>query len=115
MRAAIGVLATMPGKKIFVMGDMGELGNEAPALHSEIGVAARMAGIDAVYALGELSRHAVTAFGAGAHHFASAEELEPVLLGELASNVTVLVKGSRFMRMERVVEMLTQKENASCC
>ena len=115
MRAAIGVLAPMPGKKIFVMGDMGELGDEAPALHSEIGVAARMAGIDAMYALGELSRHAVTAFGAGARHFASAEELESVLRGELATNVTVLVKGSRFMRMERVVEMLTQKESTSCC
>jgi UDP-N-acetylmuramoyl-tripeptide--D-alanyl-D-alanine ligase len=115
MRAAIGVLGAMPGKKIFVMGDMGELGENARHLHAEIGTTAKAAGIDAMYALGELSRDAVAAFGAGASHFDSAEALGAALLGELTEGATVLVKGSRFMRMERVVEKLTQQENAPCC
>jgi UDP-N-acetylmuramoyl-tripeptide--D-alanyl-D-alanine ligase len=115
MRAAIGVLAHMPGRKIFVMGDMGELGKDAPSLHAEIGAAARDAGIDAMCALGELSLHAVAAFGSGARHFESAEALGAALRGELQSGTTVLVKGSRFMRMERVVNLLTQQEDASCC
>jgi UDP-N-acetylmuramoyl-tripeptide--D-alanyl-D-alanine ligase len=115
MRAAIGVLANMPGKKIFVMGDMGELGAEAAEMHCEIGAEAKAADIDALYALGELSRNAVTAFGSGASHFDSAEALGMTLRNELTAGTAVLVKGSRFMRMERVVDMITQRENASCC
>jgi UDP-N-acetylmuramyl pentapeptide synthase len=115
MRAAIGVLGAMSGKKIFVMGDMGELGEDAQHLHAEIGTVAREAGINMMYALGELSRDAVAAFGAGASHFDSADALNAALLEELTKGATVLVKGSRFMRMERVVEKLTQQENASCC
>jgi UDP-N-acetylmuramoyl-tripeptide--D-alanyl-D-alanine ligase len=115
MRAAIGVLATMPGKKIFVMGDMGELGADAAELHRKIGAEAKAAGIDAVYALGELSRNAVATFGSGASHFDTAEALGVTLRNELTAGTAVLVKGSRFMRMERIVDMLTQRENASCC
>ncbi|HEY3326256.1 MAG TPA: UDP-N-acetylmuramoyl-tripeptide--D-alanyl-D-alanine ligase [Novimethylophilus sp.] len=115
MRAAIQVLAQAAGKKLFVMGDMGELGAEAPKLHAEIGAAAKAAGIDRLYALGDLSRESVKAFGAGARHFEAVEFLWSGLQGELASGVTVLVKGSRFMRMERVVDLLAQQENASCC
>jgi UDP-N-acetylmuramoyl-tripeptide--D-alanyl-D-alanine ligase len=115
MRAAIGVLANMPGKKIFVMGDMGELGADAAEMHREIGAEAKAAGIDALYALGELSRNAATAFGSGASHFDSAEALGMTLRNELTAGTAVLVKGSRFMRMERVVDMLTQREIASCC
>jgi UDP-N-acetylmuramoyl-tripeptide--D-alanyl-D-alanine ligase len=115
MRAAIGVLANMPGKKFFVMGDMGELGADAAEMHREIGAEAKAAGIDALYALGELSRNAVSGFGSGASHFDSAEALGMTLRNELTAGTAVLVKGSRFMRMERVVDMLTQRENASCC
>ncbi|GBG15361.1 UDP-N-acetylmuramoyl-tripeptide--D-alanyl-D-alanine ligase [Novimethylophilus kurashikiensis] len=114
MRAAIQVLAKAPGKKIFVMGDMGELGSDAPRLHTEIGEAARTAGIDRLYALGELTQNAVGAFGAAAQRFDSVETLWEELKGELDADTTVLVKGSRFMRMERVVEKLLQQE-ASCC
>ncbi|MCX7628380.1 MAG: UDP-N-acetylmuramoyl-tripeptide--D-alanyl-D-alanine ligase [Methylophilaceae bacterium] len=114
MRAAISVLASLSGKKIFVMGDMGELGSEAAVMHAEIGAAAKEAGITALYALGEMTRHAVAAFGSGAHHFDRAEALAAELLKMLDENTVVLVKGSRFMRMERVVELL-QKEKASCC
>lgn len=112
MRAAIGVLASMPGKKIFVMGDMGELGADAAELHREIGAEAKAAGIDAVYALGEMSRNAVTAFGPGASHFDTAEALGLTLRNELTAGTAILVKGSRFMRMERVVDMLGAR---SCC
>lgn len=115
MRAAIGVLAAMPGKRIFVMGDMGELGDDVVELHREIGAEARAAGIDRLYALGEMSGNAVAAFGPGACHFESLDELNESLQKEQDEGTTVLVKGSRFMRMERVVEKLISRENASCC
>jgi UDP-N-acetylmuramoyl-tripeptide--D-alanyl-D-alanine ligase len=115
MRAAIGVLAAIPGKKIFVMGDMGELGDDAVSLHRAIGVEAKAAGVDALYALGDMTVEAVAGFGSGAEHFETAEALSAAVRGSMAAGVTVLVKGSRFMRMERVVEALMEKENASCC
>lgn len=115
MRAAIGVLAAIPGKKIFVMGDMGELGDDAAAMHRAIGAEAKAAGIEALFALGTMTTEAVAGFGAGAAHFETLEELAATVRGQLATGVTVLVKGSRFMRMERVVEVLMEKENASCC
>jgi UDP-N-acetylmuramoyl-tripeptide--D-alanyl-D-alanine ligase len=107
MRAAIGVLAAMPGKRIFIMGDMGELGNDSAALHQVIGVEARSAGIESLYALGPLSAGAVDGFGAGATHCDSIENLVETVREQLAGDITVLVKGSRFMRMERVVEALS--------
>lgn len=115
MRAAIGVLAAITGEKIFVMGDMGELGENAAALHREIGAEAKAAGVDALYALGVMTTEAVAGFGAGAAHFETLENLVAVVREKLATGVTVLVKGSRFMRMERVVEALMEKEIASCC
>ncbi len=115
MRAAIQVLAKSPGRRIFVMGDMGELGADASKLHAEIGAAAKAAGLDALCALGELSREAVKSFGARARHFESPEALCAGLEAELAAGVTLLIKGSRFMRMERVVDLLADKEKASCC
>jgi UDP-N-acetylmuramoyl-tripeptide--D-alanyl-D-alanine ligase len=102
-RAAIAVLAAAPGTRILVLGDMGELGAEGPSLHEAVGKAAKGAGIDALLALGELSAAAAAAFGAGARQFTDLEALCAALEGMLGPNVTVLVKGSRFMRMERVV------------
>jgi UDP-N-acetylmuramoyl-tripeptide--D-alanyl-D-alanine ligase len=101
--AAIAVLAAMPGKRILVLGDMGELGAGAAELHAAIGQRAREAGIDLLFALGELSRHAAGEFGRGGRHFEYIEDLLAELENLLAAEVTVLVKGSRFMRMERVV------------
>ena len=105
-RAAIDVLARAHGRRLLVLGDMGELGEREAACHSEAGAYARAAGIETLYALGELSAHTVAAFGAGAQHFATIEELLTALQVELAPGVTVLVKGSRFMKMERVVDAL---------
>ena len=113
MLAAISVLSAMPGSRILVLGDMGELGANARALHMEIGAAARRAGIDRLLALGELSAAAVAAFGAGAEHFADIDGLCTRLEAALTGKETVLVKGSRFMRMERVVERLVHGEAAA--
>jgi UDP-N-acetylmuramyl pentapeptide synthase len=88
---------------VLVLGDMGEVGEHGPEFHREVGTYARSSGIGALYALGEASREAVQAFGAGARHFDSPQ----TLLVALPREATVLVKGSRFMRMERVVAALT--------
>lgn len=112
--AAIYVLGNCPGKRILVLGDMGELGEQAAACHREVGGSAKKAGIDVLMALGELSAEAVQAFGAGAQHFTSVEALVAELEPLLGSGTTVMVKGSRFMRMERIVALLIadrEKEN----
>ncbi len=103
VKAALAVLAQQPGKKLLVLGDMGELGADAAAMHAQIGLAAREAGADRLLALGELSKETVGAFGKGAMHFERIEELLAELENALDADTTVLVKGSRFMKMERVV------------
>lgn len=103
VKAALAVLAAQPGKKLLVLGDMGELGDNAAAMHAQIGLAARDAGIDRLLALGELTRETVGSFGRGAVHFDHIEDLFDQLEPLLAADTTVLVKGSRFMKMERVV------------
>jgi len=105
-RAAIAVLGRAPGEKLLVLGDMGELGADAAALHAEIGRAARAQGVDRLYTLGELSAHAGRAFGSGARHFEHVKDLLAELEKRLVPTATVLVKGSRFMRMERIVNAL---------
>ena len=102
VKAAIAVLASVPGSRILVLGDMGELGDDASTLHAQIGAAAKQAGIERLLTLGELSEAAAKSFGAGASHFRDVEALCKTLEGLLGEKVTVLVKGSRFMRMERV-------------
>jgi UDP-N-acetylmuramoyl-tripeptide--D-alanyl-D-alanine ligase len=106
VRAAIDVLVQANGLRVLVLGDMGEVGTEGPAFHQEIGAYARQAGIDRLYAVGELAREAVHAFGAGAQHCASTDDIVAQLQSLLAQRPSVLIKGSRFMRMERVVEQL---------
>jgi UDP-N-acetylmuramoyl-tripeptide--D-alanyl-D-alanine ligase len=106
VRAAISVLAQAPGRKILVFGDMGELGPDAPRLHAEVGAVAKEARLDRMLALGTNSAEATKAFGADAKHFTRIEDLLEDLQDALAPDVTVLVKGSRFMKMERVVNAL---------
>jgi UDP-N-acetylmuramoyl-tripeptide--D-alanyl-D-alanine ligase len=109
MKAALRVLAKSGGRRVFVMGDMGELGDAAAPLHAEIGAFAKGAGIDRLVALGPLSLHAVEAFGAGATHCASLEELVKEAAAEAGPGTTLLVKGSRYMQMERAVERLAAR------
>jgi UDP-N-acetylmuramoyl-tripeptide--D-alanyl-D-alanine ligase len=112
MVAALRVLGEEPGRKVFVMGDMGELGAESNALHAEVGRIARESGVDALLALGEGTRHAVQSFGRGASHFDDVEALRKAAQREVAAGTAVLVKGSRFMRMERVADALAGGGNA---
>ncbi len=106
MRAAIDVLAATPGEKILVLGDMGELGQAAEKMHAEIGDYAKDANIDAVFALGALASAYVSACGQCASHYADVDELVAALTPRLHARATVLVKGSRFMKMERVVKKI---------
>jgi len=114
VRAAIDVLARASGPRVLVLGDMGEVGEHGVNFHEEVGRYARDGGVTRLLALGSLAEHAVRAFGPGAAHFASLDALLAALEPILVAGTTVLVKGSRFMRMERVVERLAA-EAAACC
>ncbi len=106
VRAAIDVLANAPSPKWLVLGDMGEIGAQGPAFHREAGVYARACGIDRLLAAGTAAAEAAAAFGAGAEHFPTVEALADHVRAAARVGTTVLVKGSRFMRMERVVAAL---------
>lgn len=103
VRAAIDVLAQAPGERVLVLGDMGELGAASSDLHTQVGLYAKSRA-DRLFTLGEASRHATEAFGGGACHFDYIEDLLAEIERLLAPDVTVLVKGSRFMQMERVIK-----------
>jgi UDP-N-acetylmuramoyl-tripeptide--D-alanyl-D-alanine ligase len=111
MKAAVDVLSAREGKRFMVMGDMGELGADAGLMHAEIGSYAKQSGIDALFVLGDLSQETVKAFGSGAQHFENAESLSDAVLNRMDKLTTVLVKGSRFMRMERVVDKITKNSH----
>ena len=106
VRAAIDVLAAEVGTKFLLLGDMGEVGERGVEFHREIGRYARERGIDRLYVTGELCRATVEAFGKGARHFAGVDELIAAATREIVAKTAALVKGSRFMRMERVVQAL---------
>jgi len=106
LRAAIDVLAAAGGDTVLVLGDMGEVGDQGPDFHLEVGRYAAQRGIGALYALGELTAHAVAGFGGGGRHFASIDGLIEAARARAVPGFTLLVKGSRFMRMERVVAAL---------
>ncbi|MEX2517069.1 MAG: UDP-N-acetylmuramoyl-tripeptide--D-alanyl-D-alanine ligase [Gammaproteobacteria bacterium] len=103
LRAALEVLVALPARPWLVLGDMGELGAEAEALHAAAGEQARALGVERLYGVGELSRAAVDAFGAGGRHYSDVDALNAALTEELAAGVVMLVKGSRSSRMERVI------------
>jgi UDP-N-acetylmuramoyl-tripeptide--D-alanyl-D-alanine ligase len=103
VRAAIDVLAELPGPRLLVLGDMGEVGDQGPAFHAEVGAYARERGIEQLFTLGE------QAAGMKGRHFADVDALNQAVLGALSSAQSVLVKGSRFMKMERVVEAIAAR------
>jgi UDP-N-acetylmuramoyl-tripeptide--D-alanyl-D-alanine ligase len=118
VRAAIDVLAlasmastsastSASGERVLVLGDMGEVGEQGPDFHAEIGRYARERGVTQLLLAGEATRHTAVAFGKGARHFERVEDLLPAAAACDAPGATVLVKGSRFMRMERAVVVLT--------
>ena len=107
--AAAEFLASLNGDSWLVLGDMKELGEDAEDLHREVGASARASGVRRLFALGDLSRHCVDGFGAGAHWYADIDALIADV-GQASEAVNVLVKGSRSMQMERVVDALRAAE-----
>ena len=106
VRAAIDVLAGLPGPRWLVLGDMGEVGDQGADFHAEVGTYAKQRGIEQFWAAGTLCRHAADAF-VGARHFDSAEALIAAL-EQAPAAASIVVKGSRFMKMERVVAALRE-------
>ena len=109
LRAGLGVLGAKPAPRWLVLGDMAELGPGAAALHAGAGRDARRHGVERLFATGDLSREAARAFGDGAVHFEGRTALIDRLRDELPEGATVLVKGSRSMAMERVVEAIVEE------
>ncbi len=121
VRAAIDVLAELPAPRLLVLGDMGEVGTQGPEFHQEVGLHAAHMGIDHVLCLGELTAFTAQACGANAQHLATIEALNHHVTQQLPQLGSVLVKGSRFMQMERVIDAITachdnnKKETTPCC
>lgn len=110
VRAAIDVLRKLPGRRILVLGDMGEVGERGEMFHRETGRCASEAGIDELLAIGDLAAHAFAEFGSGGIWYAQIEGLLDDVAAKAVAGTTILVKGSRFMRMERVVAALVEED-----
>ncbi len=108
--AAGEYLASLAGQNWIVFGDMKELGKDEQQLHLDVGRALKKTGINRLFAIGELGRDTVAGFGDGASWFGAVDELAKTVLKDLSGDVNVLVKGSRCMRMERVVDKLRAPE-----
>jgi UDP-N-acetylmuramoyl-tripeptide--D-alanyl-D-alanine ligase len=106
LQAAIDYLAEIPGQRWLVLGNMGELGDAGDELHRQAGVMAARAGLDRLYTLGALARHAAAAFGPQGRSFDDRQQMIREIRSELKTGITVLVKGSRSMMMEEVVRAL---------
>jgi UDP-N-acetylmuramoyl-tripeptide--D-alanyl-D-alanine ligase len=107
VRAAIDVLASCAAPTVLVLGDMGEVGEGGAEFHREVGAYARSRNISRLLAIGDATRSSVEAFGAAGYHAGSTDDLLRVVNEHATARATVLVKGSRFMKMERVVAALT--------
>ncbi len=115
VQAAIDVLRELPAPRLLVLGDMGEVGDQGPQLHAQAGRYAHSQGIEHLLATGNLSRSTVAAFthaGSPAQHCADLTALTQAVVQALPHSASVLVKGSRFMRMEKIIEALQQQANA---
>jgi UDP-N-acetylmuramoyl-tripeptide--D-alanyl-D-alanine ligase len=126
--AALAVLASLPGPRWALLGDMAEVGAQGPAFHAEVGERARALGLEHLWVVGELGAHTVAAAGPAARHFASFESLRQALQTDAPAAGAILVKGSRAARMERVVAALREgltpspaldgaqpRQEAPCC
>lgn len=112
LAAALNVLCSMPGRAWLVLGDMAELGRDGERLHRDMGRLARESGVERLFALGKLTAEAVAAFGDRGRLFNDVDELVDELIGLSGTDVNVLVKGSRAMRMELVVAKLVDERQA---
>ncbi len=115
VQAAVDLLRELPAPRLLVLGDMGEVGDQGPQLHAQAGRYAHSQGIEHLLATGSLSQSTVQAFvqaGGQAQHFADTAALTHAVAQALAHSASVLVKGSRFMRMEKVIEALQDRAAA---
>ncbi len=108
--AALDVLKYIPTKRWLVLGDMGELGTSAEQYHESAGRYARDKGVERLFTIGLLSRHATETFGDGACHYDTIDQLSEVIRKEVTGDLTILVKGSRAMHLERVVDVLMEAD-----
>ena len=121
VRAAIDVLAELPAPHLLVLGDMGEVGSQGPEFHQEVGLHAAHKGIEHVLCLGDLALHTANACGTNAQHLPDIDALNQRVMQQLPQLGSVLVKGSRFMKMERVIDAISachtqnKKETTPCC
>ena len=113
LSAAIDVLTEMKGESCLVLGDMAELGESADELHFEAGQQAKQMGVKKLFAMGELSHNAVKGFGEGAEFYEDRDALIKAVVENIDASTTVLVKGSRSMAMENVVNALVLNDNSS--
>ncbi len=118
VRTAIEVLASMESpalsRRVLVLGDMGELGDEAQAMHAEIGGFAKSAGVDFLLSIGPLASESAKAFGGNARSFDLLDELTEFAQSEMHSGDVWLIKGSRFIGLDKLVSKLTKSEGSSC-
>ena len=110
LKAALNVLRDFPGKRFLALGDMGELGNNTNELHQDAGKYAKETGVDSLYSFGKLAAYAAKEFGGKGFCYERHEDMIDALQHELSQDVTLLVKGSRSMKMENVVNALTVAE-----
>ncbi|MAJ91451.1 MAG: UDP-N-acetylmuramoyl-tripeptide--D-alanyl-D-alanine ligase [Legionellales bacterium] len=108
--AGIKTLCNFQGTRFIVLGDMGELGEKAVKFHEDVGIDAKRKNIDGLFTIGKLSMNAAKSFGQGAFHFSSHDELGRALIKILDKNSNILIKGSRAMKMECLIEMLMEKK-----
>ncbi len=109
---ALDVQAQLEGDHWLVLGDMGELGDESISLHKKAGEMAKQYGVTRLFGIGELTKHAVNAFGVGAEHYTSHSELIEVLQSDLYAEICILVKGSRAMHLEKIIAAIQQNTNS---
>jgi len=105
---ALMTLANFPDERWLVLGDFGELGPETQSLHTQMGRSAKDAGVTKLFTVGEDSQLAGIAFGSGAIHFSDMNSLQLVLEEQLSKQVTLLLKGSRFMHLDKLADALAQ-------
>lgn len=113
LAAGIQVLKDRGGERVLVLGDMAELGKAGKDIHKQVGELARQVGISRIFALGTLAKKTARSFGKQGKHFNSHQELVEALQDCMHGDMTILVKGSRLMHMEQVVNGITQQPVAA--
>lgn len=110
LQAAVNTIASLSGTKLVVLGDMKELGANAKEMHFTAGEKIRAAGIHHLFTLGEMSAATAEGFGQSAQHFTDQTQLITALHPHLKDSTTILIKGSRSMKMEKIVEAIIPAE-----